>query len=326
MAKLLQTLTFPGIEGEYYVIHGTPFNFLDNSNFTQIINQRGQELYVGERYGIDRWFSYSAGLDVSPQSFTYGGEQANGYGYAYQYLDIFNTDHGNAAVLCQRIEPEKSVYMLGKNFTFAICYVVDGENRIAVCSGLCTNKLIAQGASADTRRQFSASVNDHPGIRSIEVFKNTDQTFEVRINFNPAPAGQASLKWAALYEGEYTVETLPPYKPKGYMVELNECRRYYQKFGNSFKTGVITTGGTMLRLGIPLPVPLRLNKPSMTIISASGLRTVNGSNMEPSVTASTVSIYPDGAALVDLTIEAIEGVTNNTPIALYFSAELSADL
>ena len=320
MAKLLQTLTFPGIEGEYMVIHGTPFNFLDNSNFTRIINQRGMESYVGAKYGIDRWFSYDAGLEVSPQSFT------DDMGFAYQYLRVFNTDHGDITVLCQRIEPEKSWYMRGKNFTFAICCLVDGEERIAVCSGICDQKDIGADASADTRRQFSASVSDHPGLRSIEVFKNTNQTFEVRINLNAAPAGEAALKWAALYEGEYTAETLPPYRPKGYMVELNECRRYYQKFGNSFKTGVITTGGTMLRLGIPLPVPLRLNKPSMTIISASGLRTVNGSNMEPNVTASMVSIYPDGAALVDLTIDAIEGVTNNTPIALYFSAELSADL
>lgn len=35
------------------------------------------------------------------------------------------------------------------------------------------------------------------------------------------------LKWAALYEGEYTAETLPEYHPKGYAAELAECRRYY---------------------------------------------------------------------------------------------------
>ena len=36
------------------------------------------------------------------------------------------------------------------------------------------------------------------------------------------------LIWAALYEGEYTAETLPPYVPKGYAVELAECMRYYR--------------------------------------------------------------------------------------------------
>ena len=36
------------------------------------------------------------------------------------------------------------------------------------------------------------------------------------------------IKWVALYEGEYTEETMPVYKPKGYAAELAECRRYFQ--------------------------------------------------------------------------------------------------
>ena len=35
-----------------------------------------------------------------------------------------------------------------------------------------------------------------------------------------------SFLWAALYEGSYTADTLPPYVPKGYAAELAECRRY----------------------------------------------------------------------------------------------------
>ena len=40
------------------------------------------------------------------------------------------------------------------------------------------------------------------------------------------PAGE--YVWAALYEGSYTADTLPPYVPKGYAAELAECQRYYQ--------------------------------------------------------------------------------------------------
>lgn len=40
--------------------------------------------------------------------------------------------------------------------------------------------------------------------------------------------GTANLYWAALYEGAYTEETLPPYVPKGYATELAECQRYYE--------------------------------------------------------------------------------------------------
>ena len=34
--------------------------------------------------------------------------------------------------------------------------------------------------------------------------------------------------WAALYEGEYTLDTLPAYRPKGYGAELAECKRYFR--------------------------------------------------------------------------------------------------
>lgn len=39
------------------------------------------------------------------------------------------------------------------------------------------------------------------------------------------PAGE--YVWAALYEGSYTADTLPPYVSKGYAAELAECQRYY---------------------------------------------------------------------------------------------------
>ena len=37
-----------------------------------------------------------------------------------------------------------------------------------------------------------------------------------------------SVNWVALYEGEYSSETIPEYQPKGYGTELLECMRYYQ--------------------------------------------------------------------------------------------------
>lgn len=40
---------------------------------------------------------------------------------------------------------------------------------------------------------------------------------------------EANIEWAALYEGIYTAETLPPYMPKEYAVEMAECKRYYEK-------------------------------------------------------------------------------------------------
>lgn len=41
-------------------------------------------------------------------------------------------------------------------------------------------------------------------------------------------ASNQNVVWAALYEGEYTAETLPSYVYKGYATELAECQRYYE--------------------------------------------------------------------------------------------------
>ena len=38
-----------------------------------------------------------------------------------------------------------------------------------------------------------------------------------------------NVRWAALYEGAYTAETMPPYVPKQYAIELAECQRYYRR-------------------------------------------------------------------------------------------------
>ena len=66
------------------------------------------------------------------------------------------------------------------------------------------------------------------------VYVDTDGVFvtntDVGVDLTKGiyPNGK-TITHVALYEGEYTAETLPEYKPKGYSVELGECLRYYQK-------------------------------------------------------------------------------------------------
>ena len=47
---------------EYYI---QPRNLLDNSNFTNPVNQRGQTGYSGSVYTIDRWFLWSANSNAA---------------------------------------------------------------------------------------------------------------------------------------------------------------------------------------------------------------------------------------------------------------------
>lgn len=70
-----------------------------------------------------------------------------------------------------------------------------------------------------------------------------------------------NIHWAALYEGEYTAETLPEYQPKGYGAELLECQRYFRllKIGGA-------VNGNYIGYRIPLSPAMRTN-PSTTEIN-----------------------------------------------------------
>lgn len=73
--------------------------------------------------------------------------------------------------------------------------------------------------------------------------------------------------WAALYEGEYTTNTLPPYVPKGYAVELAECQRYYLPVSDYWNMGVVLTGTGYICLNVPTNIKMRIT-PNVIISGA----------------------------------------------------------
>lgn len=85
------------------------------------------------------------------------------------------------------------------------------------------------------------------------------------------PQGKSlSIVNIALYEGSYTADTLPPYVPKGYAVELAECMRYYQKF--QMLTG--TSVNAAQRVFVVLPVAMRI-MPTIAYELISGAQPLN---------------------------------------------------
>lgn len=96
------------------------------------------------------------------------------------------------------------------------------------------------------------------------------------------PSQASSLVWAALYEGTYTADTLPPYIPRPYSVELAECQRYYRPF---IKTApAITVAAHAITAQMVLDPPMRAGcVPTVTINSVGdaythdGIRTVSTS-------------------------------------------------
>ena len=154
---------------EYYI---QPRNLLDNSDFTNPVNQRGKTSYSGG-YGIDRWKQWSS-----------------------SYTTTINENSISISIIQQYI---------GTNIDFDKTYTIAAkkvDGSILCESGTSNGKLNKNGLRFD-------------------YDTDTDGSKKPYVSINAA----GDYLWAALYEGSYTADTLPPYVPKGYAAELAECQR-----------------------------------------------------------------------------------------------------
>ena len=195
---------------EYYI---QTRNLLDNSDFRNPVNQRGQTDYTSNGYTIDRWALYSGEVGVSSLGYiTTSGQM-------YQKIAI----------------PTDKVY------TFAI----ENDAGIALVTGIPANGI------------SSATLGN-----ALIKLATIDEYVEVVIE--PSEGHNLSgAYWAALYEGSYTAETLPPYVPKGYAAELAECLRYYRRGVQGVTIGTqYSNSGSLFTLSVP---GMRI-KPTTTLI------------------------------------------------------------
>ena len=181
------------------------YNLLDNSDFAHPIAQAGVNGAHGATgYAVDRWMRTS-GATVS--------QAADG-------LKIVSDKTNWTAGIQQRIE--------AKRFADVMTFAVRGVFPVAC-------RLFVYIGSGDPN--FGVAYFPGDAAERILVLKMTkpdgltgDEVVNVYISPDTESTGTAAVvRWAALYEGEYTAETLPPYVPKGYAAELAECLRYYRK-------------------------------------------------------------------------------------------------
>ena len=167
-------------------------NLLDNSDFTNPVNQRGATSWTAHGiYCIDRWktesesnaanISYTAGsgITLTPSSTNYAG-------------------------IIQQFENYSS--MTGKVYTIAIC----------------VNNVWYSGT-------FTMGATPSGGVvlsNGIRIYSASGYNVLIR---NPAGQSAITIQRAALYEGSYTADTLPAYQPKGYAAELAECQRLFRR-------------------------------------------------------------------------------------------------
>ena len=158
----------------------SPVNLLDNSDFTNPVNQREFTNGTVEPYSyfIDRWRN---------------GSQPN----SISLNDGIVINNG----ISQPIILDKYI---GKYATMVI--YSDIEHAIAYCSGILT-----------------------PSIEWTSIATSSGNECNITCSNNVFQCGiYVSCKFAALYIGQYDSSILPNYHPKGYSIELAECKRYYR--------------------------------------------------------------------------------------------------
>lgn len=174
-------------------------NWLDNSDFTNPVNQRGETSYTAA-HGIDRWRVnyYTTGpgtLTVESGGIKLAAGNATAYTEAAQILSLPSS-------------------MDGKAMTFAVGCAELGSLLLHCTYGANTSTQTTDGTVSLVHHSGNAFV--------IRVHGTTERKFT----------------WAALYKGTYTAATLPDYVPKGYAAELAECQRYYQSIYRVYGTAV----------------------------------------------------------------------------------------
>lgn len=205
----------------YYV---QPYNLLDNSDFTNPVNQRGEESWSNYGvYGIDRYMMLCSsgstvsltddGLTLTPSAAQYAGIK--------QQLETYDG-------------------MAGKIYTIAVC-VAGTWHCAAFTMG---------GATGGT-----------PLMDGLLFYSNDTNHILLR---NTAGNSAITIERMALYEGEYTADTLPPYVPKGYAAELAECRRYYIAYSSTGWAAGFHPNGSA-HIIVPLSVEdMRLANPTVS--------------------------------------------------------------
>lgn len=222
-------------------------NLLDNSDFRNPVNQRsiptGANNYsLG--YTIDRWIYQST-------------SQTNSYfGLTNDYVSIAPPSvSGGYSEMFQRFEHWDAswVDLKGKKCTFAAKMHNNATGTWDVYTATLTMGDCAGGVSLD-------------GTKSVMIYSIDSMHIAVRVfnNGNGGTPDERCFMWFALYEGEFTKETLPTYMPKGYAAELAECQRYFQKRSGQFPS-LVSTNATRSYY-IPFTVPMRIS-PTVSIWS-----------------------------------------------------------
>lgn len=267
------------------------WNLLDDSNFLDPINQRGASSYTNNGHTIDRW------RDTTNCTTLITAEG----------LTLQNNSTSSNAYWRQRLPA--SVLTSGKTYTMALN--IDG---VVYCGHAVVNSTAQVTFYGASGLYLSCTGLTSSTYWTIQIALSAGKTF-------------AGVRWAALYEGEYTADNLPAYVPKGYAAELAECQRYFYRanaMASAFYGGLVMATG-VVRTNYIVPVPMRI-KPTVTVgdVSACSIYS-NGTGKIP--TAIAVNGWQEGSVSIVLE-NTVTGLSGGHVSMQNFSTtiDLSAEL
>lgn len=191
-------------------------DLLVNSNFRNPVNQRGETSYSGNMYMIDCWRGSAADLAVNDGSISVS-RGSRDYAIFAQFIPFAQ---------------------LGKPYTLA------AENA--------AGEIVLLAFTPEENMSNKAQRFSTAGHAIIARYSTSSNMFY--IGASSTVDAPLDLVWMALYEGSYTLDTLPDYVPKENT--LAECQRHAVKTrGHGWG---YTVNSTTLRLNIPVPTTLRV--------------------------------------------------------------------
>lgn len=261
------------------------YNLLDNSDFVHPINQRGEtSKQASWVYWIDRWL---ADTEKTAAQLTSSG------------IHLPATAEKNLRIL-QRVPLAR--IKKGQSYTIA---AYDASGNVLCVSGVFNGGVLTGDGSSGGKHYLSLQDGDGSTYYYCILDAYADIT----------------VKCMALYEGEYTAETLPPYVPKGYAAELAECLRYYRKIKGDSQTFVGYAASGNAYAFIPLAQAMRI-APTVTF-SGKFFYTL-GSAQQTSVETGTLHRAGTERVIVKCAVS-VTGVCTGT-ITPQGDIDISADL
>lgn len=281
-------------------------NLLDNSNFVEPVNQRGASTYTGAKaYTVDRWFLTGSNSKLNVKS-------------GYVQVQTTSTSY---ATMAQRVG--NAAKLAGKTLTMAARVYSNVVPRIYAAvdvNGTLTQ--INNGAMGT-----AASYNELAFSFTVPA-DITEGKLVMMIQARAAAANDyTNVYWAALYEGNYTADTVPAYVPKGYAAELLECQRYFYALPSDWNASYLAfsvSGAAVARATVPTPVVMR-TKPSITVEEPTEMRFFTQGKTYNS-TALAVDTLISNAVGLTLSVSETMATPNVGALRLNTPTCLSADL